>query len=176
MTLRNLTFAAAAVILLVPAPIAAWAAESGMASAMQAPTKIGDLEITASFARATLPGAPTGGAYITIQNTGNMPDTLVAATSPGAGSVSLHTMSMDGAVMKMEALPQGIPIPAGATVTMTPDGLHLMFEHLAGPFVEGKTIAVTLVFAKAGSAVVNVPILGFGAQSPMAGPMAGMAM
>jgi hypothetical protein len=134
-----------------------------------ASVEVGDLEISAAFARATLPGAPVGGAYLTVTNKGASADTLVSARSPMAGIVALHSMSMVGSVMKMSDLPHGITIAPGATVTMTPDGLHMMLEHLKKPIVEGKTVPVTLTFAKAGSVEIDIPVLGIAATAPMAG-------
>lgn len=136
-----------------------------MSTTAPAAARLGDLEISAAFARATLPGAKTGGAYVTVTNHGAAPETLVGASSPVAGHVGLHAMSMDGQVMKMRELPEGIAIPAGKTVAMAPDGLHMMLEQLHQPLVEGKAIAVTLDFARAGSITVDVPVLGIAAKA-----------
>jgi copper(I)-binding protein len=175
MNRRTLLLATLAVPAALAPALPAAAADTMMAH--PAPLKVGDLEITAAFARATLPGAPTGGAYLTITNKGTSPDTLVSVTSPAAGKVSLHTMHMDGSVMKMEPVPGGIQIPAGQTVTMAPDGLHMMFEHLTQPFVQGHAVPVTLTFAHAGSVEIRIPVLGIAAKSAgAADAMPGMAM
>ncbi len=130
---------------------------------------VGDLEITAAFARATLPNAPVAGGYLTIVNHGTSDDTLIAATSPAAGETQLHEMKMEGDVMKMAELPSGIAIPAGATVTLAPGGLHMMFLQLTGPLVEGATVPVTLTFAQAGDVTVELAIGGIAARSPDGG-------
>jgi len=180
MTFRIIFSAALAAIFLTAAPVeAALAASSGMAMAAGKPTATaGDIEISGPFARATLPGAPAGGGYLTLSNEGRTADKLVSASSPAAGTVSLHAMSMNGSVMQMRALPDGLDIPAGATVKLTPDGLHLMFEHLKGPFVEGKTVPVTLRFQKGGEITVQLSVLGIAAKGPAAagGSIAGMNM
>ena len=44
--------------------------------------KLGDLEISGGFARATLPNAPVGGGFLTITNHGATDDRLVSAASP----------------------------------------------------------------------------------------------
>ena len=170
MTLRYFALAAAAALMLAGPPAVARADDA--TTMAQAPVKLGDLEIFGGFARATLPNAPVGGGYLSVTNTGKAADRLVSASSPAAGKVSLHEMSMDGSVMKMRDLPNGIEIPAGKTVTMAPSGLHMMFEHLKGAFVEGKTVPVTLTFEKAGTATVQLNVLGIAAS----GPMSGMAM
>jgi periplasmic copper chaperone A len=127
---------------------------------------IGDLEVSDGFARATLPNAPVGGGYLTVTNTGSEDDTLIGVSSPVADRVQLHEMKMEGDVMRMGALPDGIPIPAGETVTLAPGGLHLMFMDLKQPLVENETIVVTLTFAKAGTTEFQLIVSGPDAGMP----------
>jgi copper(I)-binding protein len=130
-------------------------------------TAVGNLEISGGFARATLPNAPVGGVFFTITNTGTSDDRLVSVTSPAADTGQMHEMSMQGEVMKMRELPDGIAIPAGASVTLEPSGLHVMFMGLKAPFVEGQSVKVTLTFETAGSVDLDVPVLGTAADAPM---------
>lgn len=150
---------------LLPAPAAA--ASSMMSMAPKAKTwSVADLVVSGAFARATLPNAPVGGGYLTITNNGNADDTLVSATSPAAGEVQLHDMAMQDGVMKMRPLPNGIPVPAGKTVTLGPSGLHLMFMSLKEAFVKGKSVPVTLTFAKAGSLAIELAVGDIAAKAP----------
>lgn len=123
-----------------------------------APVAAGDLELTAGFTKAMLPGQPVGGGFITITNKGGEDDKLVSATSAQAGEVQLHEMAMEGEVMKMRQLTDGIAVPAGQTVELKPGGLHLMFFKVSEPFKEGTTVAVTLTFEKAGAVDVLLPV------------------
>lgn len=118
----------------------------------------GDLELTAGFTKAMLPGQPVGGGFITITNKGGEDDRLVSATSAQAGEVQLHEMAMEGEVMKMRQLTNGIEIPAGQTVELKPGGLHLMFFKVSEPFKEGATVNVTLTFERAGAVDVALPV------------------
>ena len=127
----------------------------------------GDLTISAPFARATLPNQPVGGGYLTIANAGPA-DRLRAAASPAAGTVEIHAMAIEGEVMRMRELADGLPIPPGETVTLEPGGYHLMFRDLAQPFVEGETVEVTLTFDAAGEVAVTLPILAPNAANPAA--------
>ncbi|WP_417307402.1 copper chaperone PCu(A)C [Devosia sp.] len=127
---------------------------------------IGDLELSGAFSRATAPNAPVAGGYVTITNTGDSDDRLVAASSPVAGMVQLHEMKMDGDVMKMGELEDGISVPAGETVTLAPGGLHLMFMKLNDQLVEGETVPVTLTFEKAGSVDIDLAIGSSAATEP----------
>lgn len=128
--------------------------------------KVGTLAISGAFARATPPGAKIGGGYLTITNTGTAPDRLIASSSALASSVAIHEMVMDGNVMRMRALPYGLEIPGGATVTLSPGGSHFMFEHIAKPFKEGDTVALTLGFEHAGSLALALPVGKMAADGP----------
>lgn len=133
---------------------------------MAAPVTVGDLELTGAFARATLPNQPVGGGYVTITNKGHEADRLVSATSPAAGEVQIHEMKMEGDVMKMRALPEGIEIAAGQSVALSPGGMHLMFMELKGAFKEGSEVPVTLTFEKAGPVEITLPVVAAGADAP----------
>jgi copper(I)-binding protein len=134
--------------------------------ALSAPVSVGPLTIDGAWTRATPPGAPTAGGYLTITNTGNEADTLVAISTPAAGMSMAHAMETKDGVMTMHAVDGGVPIPAGATVTFAPNGLHLMFMGLTAALKRGETLPVTLTFAKAGAVDVAFPILALGAKGP----------
>jgi hypothetical protein len=70
---------------------------------------------------------------------------LVSAASPVAGLVEIHEMTMDGNVMKMRALPNGLDLPAGKAVDLKPGGYHVMLMDLKQQLKDGDTVPVTLV-------------------------------
>lgn len=126
-------------------------AESGV-------VKAGDLELSAASTKAMLPGQPVGGGYVTIKNNGKSDDRLVSVASPLAGRAEIHEMAMVNDVMKMRKLNEGIAIPAGQTVELTPGGLHFMFFNVSKPFAEGDKVPVTLTFEKAGKVEIELPV------------------
>lgn len=126
---------------------------------------LGALNISLPFSRATLPNAPVGGGFLTIENEGPEADRLISASSPAAATVQVHEMAMDGEVMKMRPLADGLALPPGETVVLSPGGLHLMFMGLKQAFVEGETVPVTLVFEKAGTVELTLPVLGTAADT-----------
>jgi len=129
--------------------------------------KLGSLEISQPWARATAPTAPAGGGYLAITNKGTTPDRLVSASSPAAQTVQVHEMKMEGNIMRMREVEHGLEIAPGATVTLAPGGFHLMMMGLKGPFKQGTTVPVTLVFEKAGRIDVELDVGGMGAtQAP----------
>jgi len=174
--MKTMLFLAAALLLAANSPALAQSDSantptpdmSAMAADPLAPVTVGDIEITDAFARATLPNAPVAGGYLTITNKGTEDDRLVSATSPAAGKVELHEMSMQNDVMKMAPLPDGVAIAAGETVSLSPGGVHIMFMQLAKPFVEGESVPITLKFEKAGEVTLDLSISGVGADSPPA--------
>ena len=158
----------AQLLAVTPAAAAADHADHAAMAMEPGPVVLGDLTITGAFTRATLPNAPVGGGFLTIANNGAEADRLVAAASPVAAQVQLHEMKMEGDVMKMAELENGIEIPAGETVTLAPGGLHIMFMGLKQAFVEGQTVPVTLTFEKAGTVEVLLQVGAVGADAPMA--------
>lgn len=129
------------------------------------PVSAGDLHIVAPWARASAPSAANGAAYLEIRNTGVESDWLVGAESPAAMMTHIHETSMEGGVMKMRPV-EGVEIPAGASVVLKPHGLHIMLMKLHAPLAEGQSIALTLVFEKAGRVELSVPVAGPGAMEP----------
>jgi len=125
--------------------------------------KLGSLEIGHPWARATPPTAPTGGGFLTITNKGTAADRLVSASSPAAASVQVHEMKMEGNVMRMRELANGLEIAPGATVTLAPGGLHMMMMGLKAPLKQGEKVPLTLVFEKAGTIDVEIAVEAMGA-------------
>ena len=116
-----------------------------------------DLRIDHPYARATPPGAQSGGVYATIENRGTSKDRLVRVASPAATSVELHSMTMDGNVMRMRAV-DALDIAPGAKVTLGSAGYHVMLVGLVRPLVAGDRIPVTLTFEKAGAVDVTAVV------------------
>ncbi len=58
-------------------------------------------------------------------------------------------MKMDGDVMKMRALDDGLALPAGQTVELKPGGYHLMLMDLKAALPKDSKLPLTLVFKDA---------------------------
>ncbi len=86
---------------------------------------VGAIKIDHPWARATPKGASVAGGYMKITNTGTTPDRLVGGTVEVAKRFEVHEMSMDGGVMKMREVAQGLDIAPGATVELKPGGFHI---------------------------------------------------
>ena len=68
--------------------------------------------------------------------------------------------------MSMRPVADGIAIPAKGTVTLGPDGFHIMFIAPKNPLKEGGKLPVTLTFEKAGTVETALDILAIGAKGP----------
>jgi periplasmic copper chaperone A len=120
--------------------------------------KLKNLLIENPYARATVANQPAGGAYVTIENKGSGADKLIGASSPVAKSVEIHTMSMDGNVMKMREVGQ-IDIKPSTRIEMKPgEGYHLMLMGLRQQLKAGESFPLTLTFEKAGKTEVKVQV------------------
>lgn len=132
--------------------------------------KVGSIEIGQPWARATPSTAPSAGGFLTLTNKGNVADRLIAVESPAASQAEVHEMKMDGAVMRMRALENGIALPPGQTVELKPGGYHVMFFGLKAPFVKDQKVPATLVFEKAGRVDVEFQVEALGAARPSGHP------
>lgn len=123
-----------------------------------------DLEISGAFLRASPKVANAGAGFVTIKNPNAEADTLLSAEADISKAVELHTHVKDGEVMRMRQV-DSVAVPANGAAELKPGADHIMFINLHKPLSEGQTIPVTLVFAKAGKKVVQMPVLGVGAMA-----------
>jgi copper(I)-binding protein len=65
--------------------------------------------------------------------------------------------------MTMRPVKDGLPIPAGKSVSLAPGGYHLMLMDLKAPLKKGDKIPVTLKFEKAGDVNVTLDVRDIGA-------------
>ncbi|HWJ75379.1 MAG TPA: copper chaperone PCu(A)C [Kaistia sp.] len=126
--------------------------------------KIGAIEIGHPWSRATPPGAKVAGGYLTLTNDGDTADKLVSATAEIAGRAEIHQMSVEDGVMKMRQVEGGLDIPAHGSVTLDPNGFHLMLLDLKGPLVQGTKMHGSLTFEKAGTVEVDFAVDAIGAN------------
>ena len=143
---------------------------ASLAVLLSTPAWAAELTVDGGFSRVT-PGTGPGVAYVTIHG-GDVADRLVKVSSPRAPTVEMHTMTMEGSIMRMREV-EAIDVPAGATVRLAPGGMHLMLTGMAAPLKVGETLTLVLTFEHAGTRSINVPVEPLGSMGPMA-PMPGM--
>src|SRR5690606_37089882 len=127
----------------------------------------GDIHIIHPWSRALPPVAPTGAAYLGLENRGDQADRLAAAASPMAGRVELHEQIHQDGLMKMQQI-DSVESAPGARVEFKPGGHHLMLFELQQTLVEGGSYPMTLTFEQAGEVEVEVKVTG--EPAPAASP------
>lgn len=118
--------------------------------------EVGKLSISGAYARETVAGQGVTSGFLKIKNLGAA-DQLLSATTDSATEVQLHTMKMEGNVMKMNQL-RVIEIAEKSTTELTPQGMHLMIMGLKGPLKAGDRLKIKLRFALSGEVEVVFPV------------------
>jgi copper(I)-binding protein len=173
----TLTFEQAGeVALTVPICVSKEAAEAALAQSQDKPVLAGDLAITGVWSRqapammaesspSPAPAGPpmggfagVGAAFMVITNSGSDADLLLGASTDLAERVELDEIRIGSGGMAMIPLHDGLPIPAGETVTITPGKYHILLYGLKRDLVAGESFDLTLSFEKAGEATFPVPI------------------
>jgi len=116
-----------------------------------------------AWARATPPGSDVAAVYVTLVG-GKTADRLVGGSTTRASMTHLHSMEDSGGMARMRPV-DGLDVPAGKSVALAPQGLHLMLMGLDKPLVAGEHFPLTLHFEKGGDRIVEVHV-----QSPTAPP------
>jgi periplasmic copper chaperone A len=126
----------------------------------------GDVAASATTASVVLPGglsvsdAAVGegdrlaAGYMVITAT-QSPDRLLAASSPAATRISVHTASAGGSMKPVD----GLGLAVGTAVSLVPGGDHLMLEGLVKPLIPGSTVELDLTFESAGEVRLVVPVV-----------------
>lgn len=127
--------------------------------------KAGDIAIGHPWSRAAPPNV-TGAGFMTLRNTGNTPDRLVAARAAIARTVEIHTHIQEGGIMRMRPVEGGLVLPPGEEIALAPGGYHLMLIGLKEAMTAGQRVPVTLVFERAGEIAVELAVERAGAREP----------
>lgn len=115
--------------------------------AIDAPTEASasPVAISDAYARAVPPGVTNSAIFMRMRNPAEQPIALVAASSPFAETVELHTHLQEAGAMAMRRV-ERIAIPAGDEAVLEPGGLHLMLIGLKQPLMPGDAVKVELTF------------------------------
>jgi copper(I)-binding protein len=127
---------------------------------------VGTIHISQPWSRATAKGATTGAGYMTITNKGAAPDKVSCISDDASALCQIHSMTMEGGVMKMRPVEGGLEIKPGESVMLKPGSYHVMFRDLKHPLEQGASVKVTLKFEHAGTIDVDYPVLALGAAAP----------
>ena len=123
-------------------------------------SKQSDVMVMNGYARATFALAKTGAVYFTLHNHSDSDKTLtsVSVSSDVASEAQIHTTVLQGDVMKMRELTDGVKIKAGEMVSFESGGRHIMLMGLTKGLQEGSEVALTLIFSDASELQVSLPV------------------
>ncbi|MEQ8404832.1 MAG: copper chaperone PCu(A)C [Oceanicaulis sp.] len=117
----------------------------------------GDFTLAEGWVRNAMGGRDVTAGFFTLQNSGEAAR-LVGVESPEAERVELHTMAMEGEVMRMREV-EGFDVPARGALALQSGGDHLMIFGLPSDaaadgalelvftFEDGRTLESSLPFA-----------------------------
>lgn len=113
-----------------------------------------EVTVSKAWVRATAPGQDTASVQLNI--TSKKDATLIRVASGSAQSGEIHSMAMEGDVMKMRILEE-LPLPAKTPVSLGADGNHLMLLGLKKPLIAGRKLpfALTVKFANGKKTIIR---------------------
>ena len=115
-----------------------------------------------AYVRAVPPVSQTSAAFMTLKNSGDAAHAVVAARSPAAQIVELHTHIMgDDGMHRMREV-EKIEVPAGGQAELQPGGLHVMLINLNGPLEPGNSVELTLVYDDGSEETLTAPVKSVG--------------
>ena len=117
----------------------------------------GKIHIDHPWSREAPPNAPVIGGFFQLTNHGDSEDALIAAESPIAGHVEIHTHKKEDGVMKMIKIDE-VHVPANDSVLFKPGSFHLMIFNPTQALKEGDRFPMTLTFKNAGTVEVEMAV------------------
>jgi periplasmic copper chaperone A len=118
----------------------------------------GPLKIEHPWARPSIGDTTNGAVYMTLSNGGDAADRLIAVKTDAADDIMLHESRMEGNVIKMVPLENGVEVPAHGSAELKPLGMHAMLMGLRQPLKEGDRFPLTLVLEKQGEVPIKVSV------------------
>ncbi|MBL4762686.1 MAG: copper chaperone PCu(A)C [Gammaproteobacteria bacterium] len=117
----------------------------------------GDLQITHAWVADAPPVASVRAGYMTIKNTSNKEQIIVAVTSSDFSNVSFHQTVVRDSMVFMNAMHQFI-IPAHDELKLQPGSYHLMLFKARKKLTPGNFIDITLRTKKGQTINTQAPI------------------
>ncbi|HLY52674.1 MAG TPA: copper chaperone PCu(A)C, partial [Steroidobacteraceae bacterium] len=96
-------------------------------------------------------------AYMTLHNSGPRPLRIIAVRSAAAGHAMIHETRLENGESVMRAH-ERLDIAAGATVRLSPGGLHVMLMALAHPLAVGEQVPLELLLEGRARIAVSAPV------------------
>lgn len=130
----------------------------------------GQLVVHKAYIIEPVASAKSAAGYLTLVNKTGQDDVLVSASGDVSNRIEIHTMKMDGEIMRMRQLQDGLNVPTGATTELQPGGDHLMFMGLNSVLNAGDEHILQLNFENAAPQQISFEIVKRG-ESPSSSHM-----
>lgn len=116
-----------------------------------------DVTVEDAWIRAAPPGAMSLAGYMTIRNTSNEDVSIVGVSSDYFGMAMIHMTIIEDGVARMQHQ-EAVTVPAGGSVSLEPNGLHLMLMRPEREFEPGETLTLGLQLESGESLEVAAPV------------------
>ena len=103
--------------------------------------------------------------YIKIENKNEKNERLISVESDFSKRIELHYMYIKNDIMIMKHLEKGVLIKSKSKLNFIPGKYHIMFINLTKSLKKPKFQKVKFNFKKAGSIVINMPIMDNGKKT-----------
>jgi len=137
--------------------LAAAMATSALAHHAGEVVKAGDLLVSHAWTYEVAAMAHAVDVYLTVDNEGDAPDRLIAASVDFADKVEIQAPVVEDGVLRTATV-QAVEIAPGQTLTFQPGGIHLVLQSVQRTFEHGQHFDLALTFEKAGTVQVEVEI------------------
>jgi len=114
-------------------------------ASIAAATGEADVSVRDAWVREAPPGAAMMAGYMVLQNKTSRPQVLVAASSSGFETVTIHRSIAKQGMTGMEHAPQ-IELLPNASLLFAPGGYHLMLSNPKRALHAGDRVDITLKF------------------------------
>ncbi len=129
------------------------------------PIVVGD-----AWATPSVPGNPASDVYLTIDNRGDRPDSLLGVETGVAADAEVAVTTLDANDFPSMSLMQPLWVPAASETVLQPGAIHVMLMGLQQNLTLGESFPVKLVFAHAGTIDVTVRVESAGGTASAAAP------
>jgi periplasmic copper chaperone A len=149
-------------VLLVAITLAACGAPAGpsiqVTDVWARPAMTGDGMESGGTSEGGMGAAGTGAIFMQLANEGREADRLIGGRTEVAEVVEIHETRMEGDVMKMQMLAEGLTVPPQSTIRLEPGGYHVMLIGMKQNLEPGDRFDVELQFEKSGSKSVRAEV------------------
>jgi copper(I)-binding protein len=123
------------------------------------------LNVDQPFVRLSAVSGNPSAAYFAL-NGGPVADRLISVSSPLAVRAELHDTKMEGGMMKMTPLADGLEVPAKAEIAFESGGKHVMLYDVSPKVTVGGKMPLVLTFASGTKLETQAEVIAAGADVP----------